>query len=163
MQVMGKEFEEIKRFIIDIFPKLAEDEHFKITSDSTPNYNCIAWACIYNDRWIQPTYLGKPNLDCVVWWPPEVKEGMEPKNLKELFEFNGYQECDNSEQEEGYRKVALYLKKTTNAWTHASRELKNGFWTSKLGEGWDIQHGTPETIENDIYGEVYCIMKKKLD
>ena len=63
-------------------------------------------------------------------------------------------------EEDKYQKVALYVKKDSKTWTHAARELRNGFWTSKLGQGYDIQHGTPFTIEGDSYGEVYCIMKR---
>lgn len=107
---MGEELEEIKRFLIDIFSNLSDDPYFEITSSATPNYNCIAWACNYSDRWIQPTYLRRPSLDCVVWWPPEVTEGIEPPNLKELFEFHGYVECNSGEFEEGYRKVGIFQK-----------------------------------------------------
>ena len=75
---MGEGIEEIRRILIEAFPKLSKDEQFDVTSTASPNYNCIAWACKYSERWIQPQYLGKPNLDCVVWWPPEVEEGLEP-------------------------------------------------------------------------------------
>ena len=112
---------------------------------------------------MQPTFLGRPNLDCVVWWPPEVEECLEPDCLKKVFEKHGYIECSTSQNEEGYRKVALYYREDINEWTHASRELRNGLWTSKSGQSYDIQHGTPETIENNSYGKVYCIMKLKLD
>ncbi len=160
---MGEALEEIKRFLIDIFPNLSDDPYFEISSSATPNYNCIAWACNYSDRWIQPTYLKRPNLDSVVWWPPEVEEGVAPSNLKELFEFHGYVECDSGEFEEGYRKVALYSKDDKNNWTHAARQKSNGKWTSKLGQSNDIQHGTPEAIENNNYGKVYCFMKRKFE
>jgi hypothetical protein len=160
---MGERIEELKRILFQAFPKLIQDKNFKITSKDTPNYNCIAWACKYNERWIQPPYLGKPKLDCVVWWPPEVPEGLEPECLKKLFEYHGYVECEGSEHEDGYKKVALYFNKHKNEWTHAARELNNGFWTSKLGSYNDIQHGTPETIENEDYGRVYCFMKKKFE
>jgi hypothetical protein len=160
---MGERTEEIKRILFQAFPNLITDKNFKVTSNATPNYNCIAWACKYDERWIQPPYLGKPNLDCVVWWPPEVEEGLEPTYLKKLFEYHGYEECETGESEVGFRKVALYYKKDTDEWTHAARELSNGFWTSKLGTFNDIQHGNPESIENDDYGKVYCFMKKKFE
>jgi hypothetical protein len=163
MQIMGERIEEIKRILFKAFPKLLQDNRFKVTSKATPNYNCIAWACKYDERWIQPPYMGKPNLDCVVWWPPDIPEGLEPECLKKLFEYHGYAECKSSKREEGYRKVAIFFNEQTNEWTHAARELNNGCWTSKLGQFADIQHGTPEAIENDDYGKVYCFMKKKLE
>ena len=43
---MDKSTEElIKKRIIGIFPKLATDKNFKLTSPINPNYNCLAWAC----------------------------------------------------------------------------------------------------------------------
>ena len=46
---MDKSTEElIKKRIIGIFPKLATDKNFKLTSPINPNYNCLAWACHYN-------------------------------------------------------------------------------------------------------------------
>lgn len=157
---MGERAEEIIQFLLQVFPKLSYDENFKLTSKATPNYNCIAWACKYNERWIQPPYLGKPNLDCVVWWPPEVIEGLTIDCLIKVFEFHGYSLCESYEHEEGYRKVALYYNLETKEWTHAARELSNGYWTSKLGISNDIQHSTPYSIENESYGQVYCFMKK---
>ena len=160
---MGETVEEIKHRLFQAFPKLLHDIGFKVTSKATPDYNCIAWACNYSERWIQPPYLGRPNLDCVVWWPPEVPEGLEIDSLIKVFEFHGYSQCDSGEHENGYRKVALYYDEKTKEWTHAARELLNGCWTSKLGEYIDIQHGSPKTIENDDYGKVYCFMKKKFE
>lgn len=160
---MGEGVEEIKRKLIDLFPGLSQDEHFCVTSKDTPNYNCIAWACLYDDRWIEPTYPGNPNLDCVFWWPPGVEKGMEPDILIKVFEHHGYELCDTGEREQGYRKVALYYKRDENLWTHAARELSNGYWTSKLGKYVDIQHGTPEAIESELYGEVYYFMRKKIE
>jgi hypothetical protein len=160
---MGKRIEEIKKLLVHLFPKLHQDKDFEITSKETPNYNCIAWACNYNDRWIQPPYLGQPNLDCVVWWPPDIQEGTDITCLVKVFESQEYQLCETCEHEDGYRKVALYFDEKTNQWTHAARELRNGYWTSKLGQDVDIQHGTPYTIENKNYGKVYCFMKKKIE
>lgn len=160
---MGETVEEIKRTISQSFPKLLHDGGFKVTSKATPDYNCIAWACNYNERWIQPTYIGKPELDCVVWWPPGVPEGLELECLIKVFESQGYSQCVSGEHENGFRKVALYYNEESMEWTHAARELRNGCWTSKLGKYVDIQHGTPQTIENDSYGKVYCFMRKKIE
>lgn len=163
MQIMGETVEKIIRYILKQFPKLIDDNGFKVTSKATPNYNCISWACVYTDRWIQPSYIGRPSLDCVVWWPPDVVEGMGPECLIKLFEYHGYVECDSCFHETGYRKVALYYNEMKNEWTHAARELKNGLWTSKLGSSIDMQHGTPESIECDSYGKIFCYMKKKTE
>lgn len=102
---MGERIEEIKQKISNAFPKLIHDKGFKISSKADPDYNCIAWACNYDERWIEPPIPGMPDLDCVIWWPPGVPEGSDPAILKKLFEHYGYTECDSGEHENGYKKV----------------------------------------------------------
>jgi hypothetical protein len=157
---MDKGTEALRAKIISVFPKLASDDNFDITSPQTPDYNCLAWACNYSDRWMQPPAITEPPFDSVVYWPPEAKQGLGIDCLIDAFKSKGYEVCESWEHEAGYQKVALYVKDGTTGWTHAAREKRNGFWTSKLGSGNDIQHGTPFTIEGKSYGVVYCIMKR---
>lgn len=162
---MGKEDQGLKETIKLYFPGLKEDEDFDITSPQTPDYNCLAWACNYSNRWMQPPISGNPELDAVVYWPPEAKQGLDISCLIEAFQAHGYQICDSWQHEVGYQKVALYKNPQSNEWTHAARELMNGKdrgkWTSKLGEGNDIRHGNPYSIEGQYYGVVHCIMKRE--
>ena len=162
MQTMDKNFEaEIKRRIINAFPGLADDQNFKLTSPIDPNYNCLAWACHYNNRWMQPPSITPPPLDSVVYWPEGAQEGLEFDCLIDAFAKKGYEICEDATFDTRFQKIALYKQKDTGEWTHAARQLRHGFWTSKLGQGFDIQHGTPEAIEGDSYGIVGCIMRKK--
>ena len=62
-----------------------------------------------------------------------------------------------------YVYLSLRHSKHNYSDTHAARQLSSGFWTSKLGEAYDIQHGTPQSIEGGIYGCVYCYMKKAFE
>lgn len=55
-------------------------------------------------------------------------------------------------------KVALYAK--SDLWQHASRQLPDGKWASKLGPDEDIEHDTPECLCGDSYGTIRCIMRK---
>jgi len=153
---MGEEAQ-IKRY----FPKLQSDKDFKITSPQTPNYNCIAWAYHYNDRWMWPGGQEMKICDGFLYWPDDVDDSEDVTAFIKAFEKTGYTLCDNPDFEEGFRKIALYVVKDTTQCTHAARQLSNGKWTSKLGELNDIQHGTPYTIEGQYYGEVYCIMKRE--
>src|SRR5574344_619246 len=157
MQIMDK-----SSIIKRIFPKLATDKAFKITSPEDPNYNCIAWAYqLYKDRWMQPPSGMRVGLDGVSWWPDGVEEGTNINCLVQAFSEKGFMKCESPEHEVGFLKVALYYKPDTNEWTHAARESKTGdFWMSKLGSSFDIHHGSPYTIENNSYGKVYCIMKR---
>lgn len=157
---MGKEAEFSE--IIKLFPGLATDADFDLTSPQTTDYNCIAWASNYKDRWMQPPN-GMPLFDGVTYWPDNATPGTEKECLVEAFAVIGYKECSAWEHEEGYQKVALYEK--SGNWSHAARELMIephiGKWTSKLGRSYDIRHGTPFAIEGEIYGHVYCIMKRQ--
>lgn len=151
-----------KSNIINAFPKLKDDKQFKISSPQDSNYNCIAWAFRqYNNRWMQPPsgqYI--PQLDAVTWWPDDVTPSMDISSLLEAFLCNSFIPCDTWEHEEGYIKVALYYNPADNHWTHASRESRTGkYWLSKLGQGNDIHHSTPFSIEGNCYGKVYCYLK----
>jgi len=45
----------------------------------------------------------------------------------------------------------------------SARQKMDGLWYSKLGSENDIVHSTPEKLEENDYGKVYCIMKKDLE
>lgn len=160
---MGERVEEIMRFLLQVFPKLSQDKDFKVTSKDTPVYNCIAWAYKIDNRWMWPNTGEYLFLDGVHYWPSDEILDCDVSNFIEAFKLKGYECCENSDFESGYRKIALYVKPNTTECTHAARELSNGCWTSKLGRSNDIQHGTPETIENDEYGKVHCFMKRKYE
>lgn len=160
---MGESTEEIKRILLHAFPKLIHDKAFKVTSKATPVYNCIAWAYNIDNRWMWPN-TGESNfLDGVHFWPSAEIIDCNVNNFINAFKLKGYECCDKCQFEPGFRKIALYVKPGSTDCTHAARETSNGYWTSKLGQLNDIQHGTAEAIENDVYGKVYCYMKKKFE
>ena len=68
--------------------------------------------------------------------------------------------CKNEKFENGFEKVALYVDKD-GAPTHAARQLPNGKWTSKLGNGEDIEHETIHVVEGDGYGKAKYFLKRK--
>ena len=149
----------VKENLYSIFPKLRNDTDFKFTSPETPNYNCIAWALHYDDRWMWPGGVEAKILDGFHYWPEGVENNEDVIAFITAFQLKGYCICDSWEHEDEYRKIALYVKEGTTKCTHASRELSSGKWTSKLGKFQDIQHGTPFSIEGKNYGKVYCIKK----
>ncbi|MEN6455407.1 MAG: hypothetical protein ABFD10_14215 [Prolixibacteraceae bacterium] len=160
---MGERVEEIMRILLQAFPKLSQDKYFKVTSKATSVYNCIAWAYKIDNRWMWPNTGEYLFLDGVHYWPSDEVMDCDVSNFIEAFRLKGYECCENCDFEPEFRKIALYVKPGTTECTHAARELSNGCWTSKLGPSNDIQHGTPDTIENDDYGKVYCFMKKKFE
>ena len=155
---MGEE-----NYILACFPGLKDDPDFKITSPANPDYNCIAWAFHFDDRWMWPGGMGDKSFDGFHFWPNGIEDTTDVSAFIKAFSEQGYEICDEFVFEEEYKKIALYVKPGTTECTHASRQLRNGKWTSKLGRNHDIQHGTPYTIQGSVYGEVYCIMKRPFD
>ncbi len=66
-----------------------------------------------------------------------------------LFQDKGYEVCENALLETGFQKVALFAKDGLP--THATRQLSDGFWTSKLGALEDVRHAL-FAISGGMYG-----------
>ena len=132
-------------WIDETFPGLDYD----ITSAPDDRYNCIAWAMDGQDAWWShlPGYR----------WIGDRAPGTEA--LARVFVEQGYERCDSDDVEDGYDKVALFAR--NNRWTHAARQLPDGRWTSKLGVFEDIEHYSLMGISGELYGEVYCIMRRR--
>lgn len=123
---------------------------YTVTSSPSEDYNCIAWAVGDTTSWwsYAPGYR----------WPIAERSPF-VENLVAMFAEMGYETCDSACLEDGFDKVAIYKK--AGLWKHASRQLPNGRWTSKLGRDEDIEHATPDDLSGDLYGAVHCIMRKK--
>lgn len=149
-----------RKSLIDIFPDLAKDSNFKILSDCSYTYNCIAWAMGYDDRWVDvSTAPGH-------WWPSGVVKNLTPKALIAAFEAEGFELSDNCMPETGYSKVVLYKKADSEEWTHAARIITADIEYSKFGTAWDGQHShnvlcnTSSGQEHQSYGVAYAYMKR---
>ncbi len=70
-----------------------------------------------------------------------------------------YTPCENSELESGYEKVAIYTNEN-GVPTHATRQLPDGTWTSKLGKDVDIEHESLQVLEGSAYGKVKLFLKR---
>ncbi len=70
----------------------------------------------------------------------------------------GYEPCADGALEDGFEKVAIY--ESPQGVEHASRQLRTGRWTSKLGNREDIEHESPTELEGDLYGEVKQYMRR---
>jgi len=141
--------------ILTAFPALRYDPAFKITSRENPDYNCIAWAFGRNDCWMWPD----EDADGVSLWP-DPSADPEIQTFVEAFKKIGFEVCDDDGYEERTQKIALYCYVGTTECTHAARQLRNGLWTSKLGESNDIQHSSPYFIQGRLYGNVACILRR---
>lgn len=148
------------RQILKLFPLLEKDEQFKITSPINRNYNCLAWANGWNNRWMWPNVDNHPPEDDE-YWPEGIPNNRKPETFVSAFQVHDFDLCESPTLETGFEKIALYKSSYDNLATHAARQLSSGLWTSKLGYWQDIQHSTPESLEGDFYGKVFCYMKRK--
>lgn len=146
------------KMITQWFPALLQDPAFRITSPDTRDYNCIAWALGYNNRWIWPIMKAQREDDMLWFNDIEISERTEV--FLQFFQSQGYRICENNDNAHGYDIIALY--ELDGKVTHATRRLNNGLWTSKLGPWHDIQHSTPYSLEGNIYGKVTYILRKKI-
>ncbi|MBU7581723.1 MAG: hypothetical protein KAF91_02210 [Nostoc sp. TH1S01] len=129
---------------------------YKITSQDTIDYNCVAWAAQDNETWWWP------DSQYQYYWPPDIPREETLQAFHQAFQILGYEFCESDVLEAGFQKIAIYVN-SSNTPTHVARQLPNGKWTSKLGSWEDIEHNNLQgLIGNPGYGEVACIMKKPI-
>lgn len=134
------------------FPEL-RFKGYKLTSPATPEYNCIAWAAGVDDVWFEPD----PYFQ--FGWPDNVPREYSLIAYKLLYQEFGFVECVDGELEDGFLKIAIYTDQSGLP-THASKQLKSGLWSSKLGPYKDIEH-TLDGLSHGTYGEISVFMKKQ--
>lgn len=142
---------DIRKSIIKDFPKLDADSRFVVCSPFTFEYNCIAFAMGFEDRWVD-------HLVCLPWhwWPNGVVRNQSEQALKEAFGALGFEECLDDCIETDYDKVALYSK--DGEWKHAAK-IVEGAYHSKFGAMHDALHSGGAVLDN-VYGTPYCFMKR---
>lgn len=154
---MVKYSEHDRETLIRWFPNLKNDSHFKITSNCTPEYNCIAWALGMNDVWIG---LDHPNNYPWAWWPQGIPCNEKKESLISLFQHFGFKITDNPNPENNFDKVALYANH--EGWTHAARVIGEGILHSKIGTAWDIHHSGGNLFTETEYGSIYVYMRRAI-
>ena len=136
------------------FPDLNAGNH-RITSDRSDSYNCIAWAAGDDTRWWWPDEeLG------ISHWPEGITRSEDLDGFVSAFASLGYEACENADLEAGFEKIAIYVRDGLP--THAARQLPDGAWTSKLGQGFDIRHSL-EAIEGSGYGLAFLFLVRSVD
>ena len=155
---MVRDIEEAIATVEFYFPYLRESGQYKVTSNKTNRYNCIAWAMRLTDRWVDTVQSAGH------WWPND-KLDHGRQGLIHAFESLRFSMCTDNNRDLLYDKVALYFNPYNNRWSHAARIINETDYHSKLGEGWDIHHSAGEKHlfkknDNNTYGFVYAIMKR---
>jgi hypothetical protein len=137
----------------DKFPNLAGSDH-KITSASSPSYNCIAWAADDTEKWWWP------DENQCAYWPPNVPRSTTIESFIAAFRSLGYERCPGAEYEPWLEKVAIYIDAAGNP-QHAARQLPNRLWTSKLGRSIDLEHDL-EALCGPYYGTASIFMSRPI-
>ena len=138
--------------LVGAFPNLT-NEGFEIVDRPSERYNCIAYAVGDTMKWWWP--------DGINYWPPWATETNRIDSLKEAFAGLGYEQCDHSDTEVGYQRVALF--EVNGEMKHAAVQMPNGRWRSKMGQGPVIEHRSPESLSYGIYGGPTAFMRRALE
>ena len=134
------------------FPNL-RNEGFTVVDPPSDAYNCIAYAAGDTSQWWDHTPRG--------YWPSFATRSKRIESLREVFAGLGFEECEDDSLETGWQKVALY--EDHGAWQHASIQMTNGAWRSKMGRGPVIEHRSPESLSGGPYGYPKVHMAKLID
>jgi hypothetical protein len=138
--------------LLHLFPRL-EAEGFRVTSPSSVGYNCFAWAATESHRWWEP------DPQSIYFWPEGAPRSTDLIASIMAFEALGYERVESAIHEEGFEKVAILVDSVGEA-VHATRQLSDGRWTSKMDIFEDIEHGTPEALTGDVYDRVAAILRR---
>lgn len=133
------------------FPLLLDSWH-DVTSSSTDQYNCIAWAAGVSTKWWWPA----PKRDA--YWPEAVPRECTIAAFIEAFGTQGYQPCPMAALADGFEHVAIYA--LDGSPTHASRQVSD-VWTSKLGRSLDLSHEF-HALNGPEYGEPVQLLRRPL-
>ena len=133
------------------FPALTDTNH-RETSKADPTYNCIGHAA-ETTQWWEPVKVIGGN----VYWPPSAPFEPTVNAYTKAYESIGYEQCANGDNEEGYLKVAIFVKNGVPQ--HAARQISETEWTSKLGQALDIAHPL-KAVEGAIYGQASVFLRK---
>lgn len=121
-------------------------------SDPSDAYNCLAWAVHNQDFNIWPD----PELFCS--WPVDMTREETIDNVVTFCERLGYKRCQGPLLEDGIEKIVIYQNSAGP--THASRQLPNGEWASKLGPLIDVIHTDPFALYGTNYGYAALYMQR---
>jgi hypothetical protein len=127
-------------------------DNYRITSPASWEYNCIAWAVGLATAWWWPA----PGR----YWPPDVPHEETIEAFVAALATQRFLPCPTAAMEAGLEKIALYALEGVP--THAARQLLDGWWTSKLGPSFDIEHADPEVVAGGVYGRPMAYLCRKI-
>ena len=132
------------------FPRLTS-EGFEIVGQPANRYNCIAYAAGDASEWWEPSVRR--------YWPDYATRSYQIESLVEVFAGLGFEQCQDSSLESGYEKVALYEGR--GVFQHAALQTLDGSWRSKMSQGPVIEHLSPESLSDGMYGNPTIYMRRQ--
>lgn len=132
-----------------LFPDLSPNE-WAVTSSAAWWYNCMAWSVGDTARWWDHQFGNQ--------WPENTPRSPNLDAYVAAFEAMGYIAGSDASLEDGVEKIALYAD-ANGLWTHVTKQLPDGSWSSKLGKLEDIRHDELEALSSQ-YGDVAEILAR---
>jgi hypothetical protein len=99
----------------------------------------------------------------IAYWPIAEREITVGCFVK-AFQALGYEICLSDGLEKGIEKIAIFGHKAQDGSavpTHASLQLENGEWTSKLGRFEDVIHPEVNAVNGPAYGRPLVFMSRQ--
>jgi hypothetical protein len=131
------------------FPSLIGKEYE--LSDENFDYNCLAYALGDEKRWWEP-----PN-GFEKYWPDGFNADTTVATAESIIRVSGFIVELQPSATPKTHAVAIYAQ--GNDWTHFAK-FSEGKWSSKLGEGHDVQDIQLQDLEGLIYGKVLKILAR---
>ena len=94
------------------------------------------------------------------YWPPNVARAETLDAFIRAYGTLGYTTCPDATLETDIEKIALYVDAYGTP-THASLQLRDGRWTSKMGDFEDIEHDTEHDVGGPAYGTPVAYMRRQ--
>ena len=145
------------RFNMGIYWPNLNDDNYRETSQTSTEYNCIAWvAGDRNRHW-------EPSTDPTdAYWPPDVPREDTLGAYLDAFEFLGFEPCLDAEFEPGSEKIVVYTD-SQNMFRHVAIQLTaQGEWSSKMGGLEDISRIDLEAVSGWFYGTPSFFMRRPI-
>jgi hypothetical protein len=127
------------------FPRLGAE--FEVLAPATVSYNCIGWSVGNQSSWV---------------WPSERGQTAYLQHFDALYQYYGFRRIAGLDlkPQRGYDKVLLYAIRRSDGSiqpTHASLQLSDGSWSSKVGSLPLIRHLDPNDLAGPTYGAPWVV------
>ena len=125
---------------------------YEVTSEPTPEYNCIAYAAGVEDQFWWPLD------DESAYWPVGAPLECTVEAFVQAYASIGYTPCDDDSFDPTYDKIALYIDGRGKP-AHAAIQVDGLYWRSKCGSLHDIKHPLG-ALDGPTYGRVALFLRR---